>query len=95
MKNFQVRLDDEVYKILQEVAATRGISVADVMREAFEIYTIGIDYVEQGKHLFWEDPKRGEKAELLIPGFTLKPRRKSLLGRMIRSQKPVHRAIGE
>jgi hypothetical protein len=72
MKNFQIRLGDQVYDILLDAAKRRRISVADVIREALEIYAIGIDYAEQGKKLFWEDPAKGEKAEVLIPGFTWK-----------------------
>lgn len=69
MKNFQVRLADEVHETVKAIAEERSISIADIIREALEIYTVGVAYAEEGKRLVWEDPKTGEKLQILIPGF--------------------------
>ncbi len=70
MRAFHVRVTDRVHQLLKQMADARGISLADVVREALEVYAIGASYAEQGKRLTWEDPNTGEKVELLIPGFT-------------------------
>ena len=70
MKSFQIRISDEIHRTLTEIAKARQISIADVIREALEIYSIGIVYTQEGKNLVWEDPKSGEKIQLLIPGFS-------------------------
>ena len=73
MKTFPVRLADQVHKEIKLLAEKRGISIADVVREALEIYSLGASFAEQGNRLTWEDPKSGEKFEVLIPGYTRKP----------------------
>lgn len=75
MKNFQVRLSDEVHETVKVLAEEREISIADVIREALEIYTVGLAYAEDGKRLVWEDDRSGQKLELLIPGFINAKRR--------------------
>ena len=72
MKTFPVRLTDEVHEAIKLLAQNRGISIADVVREALEIYSVGVSFAEQGKRLTWEDAGSGEKIEVLIPGFTRK-----------------------
>jgi len=78
LRNFQVRLADEAHEAVKGIARRRGISIADVIREALEIYAIGITYAQQGRRLIWEDPSGGGKAELLIPGFTSVPKKSFL-----------------
>jgi hypothetical protein len=70
MKNLQVRIADDPYEILKELAEERNSSVSDIVRNALEIYALGSAYARQGKRLFWEDTISKEKVELLIPGFT-------------------------
>jgi hypothetical protein len=70
MKNFQIRISDEIHRTLRQIAKARRISIADVVREALEIYAIGVIYSQEGKNLVWEDPKTGDKIQLLIPGFS-------------------------
>ena len=71
MKNLQVRLSDEVHETLQEIARERQTSLADIVRESLEVYGMGVMYAKEGKHLVWEDPISGRRAELLIPGLTM------------------------
>lgn len=88
MKNVQVRLADEVHETLKILSQIRGISLADVVREALEVYTISIAYAQEGKRLMWEDPKTGEKVEVRIPGLLVRDRKgllAALLGRGKRS----------
>ena len=56
--------------MLKEVALDRGVSIADVIREALEVYGIGLAYAQDGKRLIWEDPASGSRTEVLIPGFS-------------------------
>jgi hypothetical protein len=72
MKSFQVRLSDDVYEAIRGIAEARNTSLADVIRESLESYAIGCSYAEEGKQLFWEDPKTGTRAEIVIPGFTVR-----------------------
>lgn len=72
MKNFQVRLADEVYEAIKEIAESRSTSIADVIRESLETYAISCLYAQEGKRLVWEDPSSGERAEVLIPGLALR-----------------------
>lgn len=76
MKGFQVRLADEAHESVKRIASVRGTDAADAVREALEVYAIGIAFAEEGKRLVWEDPASGEKAEVLIPGFTRAVRRR-------------------
>ena len=55
---------------VKEIARARGISIVDVIREALEVYEIGIAYAHNGKRLMWIDDQAGERTEVLIPGFT-------------------------
>jgi predicted transcriptional regulator len=75
MKSFQVRLSDEVYEAVADIAKMRETSIADVIRESLEIYTIGVSYALEGKRLTWEDPATGEKAQVLIPAFAIGQRK--------------------
>lgn len=70
MKNLQVRIADEPYEILKNLASERHASISDIVREALEVYALGLTYAKQGKRLFWEDVQARQRAELLIPGFT-------------------------
>ena len=70
MKSFQVRPSDDVYEVMKDIAETRSTSLADIIRESLESYAIGWHYAEEGKRLFWEDAKTGERAEVLIPGLS-------------------------
>ncbi len=72
MKNYQMRLSDEVHTTLKEIAEERGVSIADLMRESLELFVIADIYAKEGKRLFWEDTDNGTRAEVLLPGFTLR-----------------------
>jgi hypothetical protein len=72
MKNFQIRLADEVYEVIKEIADERKTSIADVIRESLELYAIASTYAKEGRSLIWEDPRTRERAEVLIPGFTMR-----------------------
>lgn len=72
MKNFQIRLADEVYEAIKEIAEERKTSIADVVRESLELYAIASTYAREGRCLMWEDPRTKERAEVLIPGFTMR-----------------------
>lgn len=78
MKNFMVRLSDEVHETIRDMAAARGISVADVIRQSLEVYVIGAEYAREGKRLVWEKRDSSEKVEVLIPGFNVLQRSKKL-----------------
>jgi hypothetical protein len=69
MRNFQVRLADQVHEDMKAIAEEREISIADVVREALEIYVAGVAYSEQGRKLVWTNENTGERTELLIPAF--------------------------
>lgn len=68
MKNVQVRLADGVYETLKDVARLRGLTLADVVRDAFEVYAICVAYAQEGKRLMWEDAGTGDKVEVRIAG---------------------------
>jgi hypothetical protein len=72
MKNFQIRLSDEVYEAIKDIADERKTSIADVIRESLEVYAIASTYAREGRRLFWDDPRTGERAEVLIPAFTMR-----------------------
>lgn len=69
-KNVQVRFADKSYEALKTLAQSKGVSMADILRDAVEVYAIAHNYSKGGKKLFWEDEEKGEKAELVIPGLT-------------------------
>ena len=71
--NFQVRIRDELHQNLKEIARNRGISMADIVREALERYLVGRAFAEQGRKLILEGSSHQERTELIIPGFTRKP----------------------
>lgn len=79
MKNFQMRVSDDIYEAIKEIADSREESVADVVRESLEAFVIGTLYAREGKRLFWEDPANGNRAEVLIPGFTIRKFRERVL----------------
>ena len=72
MKNFQIRLADEVYEAIKEIADERKTSIADVIRESLEVYAIACTYAREGGGLVFEDPRTHEGAEVLIPGLTMR-----------------------
>jgi hypothetical protein len=72
MKNFQIRLADEVYEAIKELAGERKTSIADVIRESLELYAIQSTYAREGRRLMWEDEETGDRTEVLIPGFTMR-----------------------
>jgi len=71
-KALQVRLGSSAHDTLKRLADMRGKKISEIIREALEIYSIGVTYASQGKHLIWED-ERGAKTVVLIPGFTAPP----------------------
>lgn len=72
MKTFQVRLSDDLYDAIKEVADSRDATLADFVRESLEAHVINSHYAREGKRLFWENPESGERAEVLIPGFAFR-----------------------
>lgn len=72
MKNFQIRLADDVYDEIKAIAQERQTTIADVVRQSLELYAIGALYARQGKRLMWEDARTGDRTDLLIPGLTVR-----------------------
>lgn len=75
MNHIHVALEDEVHETVKALAEERKVSIADILREALEIYAVGLAYAEDGKRLVWEDGQTGNKLEVLIPGFVDAKRR--------------------
>ena len=75
MKNFQIRLADDVYDEIKSIATERNTTIADIIRQSLELYAIGAMYAREGKRLMWENPRSGERADVLIPGLTLRAAR--------------------
>ncbi len=90
MKNFQIRLADEVYEAIKQLADERKTSIADVIRESLELYAIQSTYAREGRRLMWEDEETGDKTEVLIPGFTMRQFR----ARQAREQSQEEAAAG-
>ena len=67
---FTLWLSDDVLKDLtREQQATGKGSVAEVVREAVEVYRSLLHAKEEGLNLFFEDSKSGEKGRIwLLPG---------------------------
>jgi len=76
---FTLWLSDDVLKDLtREQEATGKGSVAEVVREAVEVYRSLLHAKEQGLNLFFEDGKTGEKGRIwLLPGRPPATRQKS------------------
>ena len=72
MKNFQIRLSDEVHEAIKSIAKERDRSIADVVRDSLEAYVIGCLYAREGRRLTWEDPTTKERAEVFIPSLTMR-----------------------
>ena len=75
---FTLWLPDEVMKELasQQEASGKG-SVAEVVREAVEVYRSLLQAREDGVKLFFEDERTGEKGRIwLLPGPLTGPRGK-------------------
>jgi hypothetical protein len=77
MKNFQVRLTDELFAAAKEMADQRGTSLADVIRQSLEDAAIASIYAAQGRQLFWMDLKSGTRTEVVVPALTLRMLRKT------------------
>ena len=61
--------DDVLADLTQEQEATGKGSVAEVVREAVEVYRSLLQAKEQGLDLFFEDASTGEKGRMwLLPG---------------------------
>ncbi len=67
VKNVQIRLSSQIHELLQEEAHSRRMSLADAVREALEVYLIHCAYSEEGKQLLYEDPKTGNRVEVVLP----------------------------
>lgn len=72
-RSLQLKLGPPAYAMVKHLAEMRQKTIAEIIREALEIYSIGITYAAEGKQLVWEDRKTGEKTIVLIPGFTAPP----------------------
>jgi hypothetical protein len=71
MKNFQIRLSEEVHAAVSEIAEERSSSIAEVIRDAIETFAISCVYAREGRRLVWENPETGERTEVLMPGLAL------------------------
>lgn len=74
--NFQVRLAEDVYGALKEMADDGDKPVAMVIRDSIEMYAAIQDFIRQGRRIYCEDPQTGDRSEILIPGLSLRLRRK-------------------
>jgi hypothetical protein len=75
MKSFQLRLNDETYETIADLADRRESSIADVIRNALELFAIADHYSSEGQRLYFEDRVTGEKTQLVIPGLRRPKRR--------------------
>lgn len=77
-KNVQLRLSSDIHATLLYVAKMCSVSLADVVREALQVYLMHFHYTRQGKQLMYEDPETKNRVEVKIPGFTSRVRRGDL-----------------
>ena len=69
LKNFQVRVSDELHTQLNELAKERSRSMADILRESIEIYTLLYNFSKEGHKLYTENPDSTERKEIIIPSL--------------------------
>lgn len=69
MKSFQLRLSDNVYKVIKDIADKEETSIADVVRKSLELYSILSKYLLEDKKVFIYDLISKEKIELFILGL--------------------------
>ena len=74
MRNFQVRVSDELYDHIKSLADDQEKTVAHVLREALDVRIQSEPYARAGRKLIVLDPKTGESVGLLIPGLTRLPK---------------------
>jgi len=69
MKNFQVRLRDELHTAVTQAAHGRGVALADVIRESLESHLYMMAHLRAGGRIFYEN-QSGEKVEIIMPGIS-------------------------
>lgn len=74
MKTVQIQLSDEIHETLKAMSRSKRMALDDVVKEALQVYVIAIWYSMQGKTLMFEDPKDGNRVEVIIPA--LRPKKK-------------------
>ncbi len=65
-KPLTVNLPEREMQLLDALAERRGISKTALVRQALRLYDSVNRRIESGEKLFFEDPIRGEKAELIV-----------------------------
>jgi Ribbon-helix-helix protein, copG family len=69
LKNIQLRLTPDVHEAIKDIAQERGMTIADLIREALQFYQLNLVYMENGKRLYYQDPVTGDRVEVIPPGL--------------------------
>ena len=72
MKNFQVRISDELHAELEHIAEERQRTNVSIVREALDSRIQSEPFAKAGWKLVAADTITKERSELIIPGFTKK-----------------------
>lgn len=69
-KSVQVLFEDNSYDALRSLAAKKGISEANIIREGVRLFVVHSDYADRGKKLLIQDEKTGKvEGEFIIEGL--------------------------
>jgi len=69
-KNLQISMSPDILDALKEIAKEEGTSVSSIVRTGIMLYLTHLEYSKEGKTLYFQDNKTGEKVRLEIPGVT-------------------------
>ena len=59
-------LSDAETAVLEALSAEKGLTKTALLRQALRLYQSVHRRIENGEKLFFEDPVRGDKAELMV-----------------------------
>jgi hypothetical protein len=75
MKNFLVRIPDELHNLFEDIAKDQEKTNNRVVRDSLTMYINICSLAKEGKKIFAIDPKTGEKTELIVAGVTFRQRK--------------------
>ena len=65
-RTMTLNLNTREMTILEGLAAEKGLSKTQLVRQALRLYQSVVERLDRGEKLFFEDEKKAEKAELMV-----------------------------
>ena len=65
-RSLKLNLSDREWAVLEELATEKGMNKTAVLRQALRLYQSISIRTNNGEKIYFEDPAKNEKAELLL-----------------------------